>query len=43
LAKATEKIWGGVVDLHDTELRARLFAEWPVKEVWGIGSALAAR
>ena len=43
LAKATEKIWDGVVDLHDTELRARLFAEWPVKEVWGIGSALAAR
>lgn len=43
LAKATEKIWGGVVDLHDTELRARLFAEWPIKEVWGIGSALAAR
>lgn len=43
LAKATEKVWGGVVDLHDTELRARLFAEWPVKEVWGIGSALAAR
>lgn len=43
LAKATEKVWDGVVDLHDTELRARLFAEWPVKEVWGIGSALAAR
>jgi len=43
LAKATEKIWDGVVDLHDTELRARLFAEWPIKEVWGIGSALAAR
>ncbi|GHH25396.1 protein UmuC [Sphingomonas glacialis] len=43
LAKATEKIWDGVVDLHDTELRARLFAKWPVKEVWGIGSALAAR
>ncbi len=43
LAKATEKIWDGVVDLHDTELRARLFGEWPVKEVWGIGSALAAR
>ncbi|WP_354288785.1 Y-family DNA polymerase [Sphingomonas sp. UYEF23] len=43
LAKATEKVWDGVVDLHDAELRARLFAEWPVKEVWGIGSALAAR
>ena len=43
LAKATEKVWSGVVDLHDTGLRARLFAEWPVKEVWGIGSALAAR
>ena len=27
LAKATEKVWGGVVDLHDKELRARLFAE----------------
>jgi len=43
LAKATEKIWGGVVDLHDTELRRRLFEKWPVGEVWGIGKALAAR
>lgn len=43
LAKATEKIWGGVVDLHDTELRRRLFEKWPVAEVWGIGKALAAR
>ncbi|MBB3475893.1 Y-family DNA polymerase [Sphingomonas sp. BK345] len=43
LAKATEKVWGGVVDLHDTELRARLFAKWPVGEVWGIGRALEAR
>lgn len=43
LAKATEKVWGGVVDLHDTELRQRLFEKWPVGEVWGIGQALAAR
>lgn len=43
LAKATEKVWGGVVDLHDTELRWRLFERWPVGEVWGIGSALEAR
>lgn len=43
LAKATEKIWGGVVDLHDEELRRRLFARWPVGEVWGIGKALEAR
>lgn len=42
LAKATEKIWGGVVDLHDEELRRRLFAQWPVGEVWGIGKALEA-
>lgn len=43
LAKATEKVWGGVVDLHDIELRRRLFEKWPVGEVWGIGSALEAR
>jgi DNA polymerase V len=43
LAKATEKVWNGVVDLHDEELRRRLFAEWPVGEVWGIGKALAAK
>ena len=43
LAKATEKVWNGVVDLHDEELRQRLFAEWPVGEVWGIGKALAAK
>ena len=43
LAKATEKIWGGVVDLHDTELRRRLFEKWPVGEVWGVGKALEAR
>src|SRR3546814_2480686 len=43
LAKATEKVWGGVVDLHDVELRRRLFDQWPVGEVWGIGHALAAR
>lgn len=43
LAKATEKVWGGVVDLHDVELRRRLFEHWPVGEVWGIGGALEAR
>lgn len=43
LAKASEKVWGGVIDLHDIELRRRMFATWPVDEVWGIGSALAAR
>lgn len=43
LAKATENIWGGVVDLHDQALRDRLFREWPVGEVWGIGKALEAR
>lgn len=43
LAKASEKVWGGVIDLHDVELRRRMFATWPVEEVWGIGPALAAR
>ncbi|RSV13437.1 Y-family DNA polymerase [Sphingomonas sp. ABOLG] len=43
LAKASEKVWGGVVDLHDVELRARLFATWPIEEVWGIAGALTAR
>lgn len=43
LAKASEKVWGGVIDLHDVELRRRLFAAWPVEEVWGIGKAMAAR
>lgn len=43
LAKATEAIFGGVVDLHDAELRQRLFRHWPIKEVWGIGRALEAR
>jgi DNA polymerase V len=43
LAKASEKVWGGVIDLHDVELRRRLFAHWPVEEVWGIGAALSAR
>lgn len=43
LAKATEKVWGGVIDLHDTELRQRLFQQWPVGEIWGIGKALEAR
>jgi DNA polymerase V len=43
LAKASEKIWGGVIDLHDRELRTRLFREWPVHEVWGIGRQLAKR
>lgn len=41
LAKASEKVWGGVIDLHDLELRQRLFREWPVEEVWGIGRQLA--
>ena len=43
LAKASEKVWGGVIDLHDVELRRRMFERWPVEEVWGIGTALAAR
>ena len=43
LAKASEKVWGGVIDLHDVELRQRMLATWPVEEVWGIGGALAAR
>ena len=43
LAKASEKVWGGVIDLHDVELRRRMFATWPVEEVWGIGGALAGR
>lgn len=43
LAKASEKVWHGVIDLHDTELRERMMAAWPVEEVWGIGPALAAR
>ena len=43
LAKASEKVWGGVIDLHDLELRQRLFREWPVEEVWGIGRQLAKR
>src|SRR3546814_8688408 len=41
LAKATEKVWGGVVDIHDVELRRRLFDQWQVGDVWGIGHALA--
>lgn len=43
LAKASEKVWGGVIDLHDAELRDRMFRTWPVEEVWGIGRALTAR
>ncbi|WP_062011689.1 Y-family DNA polymerase [Aureimonas sp. AU4] len=43
LSKAGEKIFGGVIDLHDAELRRRLFMNWPVDEVWGIGRALAER
>lgn len=43
LAKASEKVWRGVIDLHDTELRDRMFHAFPVEETWGIGSALAAR
>lgn len=40
LAKASEKIWAGVVDLHDEDLRRRLFSVWPIGEVWGIGRAM---
>lgn len=43
LAKATEKVWSGVVDLHDIALRTRMLAQWPVQETWGVGPALAAR
>lgn len=43
LSKAGEKIFGGVIDLHDEELRRRLFMQWPVDEVWGIGRALTER
>lgn len=43
LAKASEKVWGGVIDLHDEDLRAHLFKKWPVGEVWGIGPALEQR
>ncbi|KQQ91507.1 type VI secretion protein ImpB [Aureimonas sp. Leaf324] len=43
LAKAGEKVFGGVIDLHDEELRKRLFKNWPVDEVWGIGRALTER
>ncbi len=43
LAKASEKVWRGVVDLHDEELRKRMFAQWPVEEVWGIAKAMSAR
>ncbi|WP_093068142.1 DUF4113 domain-containing protein [Sphingomonas sp. OV641] len=43
LAKASEKVWKGVVDLHDIELRRRLFAQWPVEEVWGIARAMTER
>jgi DNA polymerase V len=43
LAKASEKVWRGVIDLHDVELRDRMFHAFPVEETWGIGSALAAR
>jgi len=43
LAKASEKIWDGVVDLHDEDLRRRLLAVWPVEQVWGVAGALSAR
>ncbi|WP_456114819.1 Y-family DNA polymerase [Sphingobium herbicidovorans] len=43
LAKATEKVWGGVIDLHYVERHRRLFDQWPVGEVWAIGDALEAR
>tara|TARA_R110000782_G_scaffold203598_1_gene292136 strand:+ start:7089 stop:7292 length:204 start_codon:yes stop_codon:yes gene_type:complete len=35
LAKATEKVWGGVVDLHEVKLRRRLLEHWPVGEIGG--------
>lgn len=43
LAKTSEKVWRGVVDLHDVELRQRMFAQWPVEEVWGIARAMTQR
>ncbi|WP_082684792.1 Y-family DNA polymerase [Aureimonas ureilytica] len=43
LAKAGEKVFGGVIDLHDVDLRRHLFRNWPVSEVWGIGRALSER
>jgi len=43
LAKASEKVWNGVIDLHDTGLRERMFREVAVEETWGIGRALAER
>jgi DNA polymerase V len=43
LAKAGEKVFGGVIDLHDADLRKHLFRNWPVNEVWGIGRALTER
>jgi len=43
LAKASEKVWNGVIDLHDEGLRRRMFAKWPIEEVWGIGKAMAKR
>jgi DNA polymerase V len=43
LAKASEKVWRGVIDLNDEDLRQRMLSQWPVEEVWGIGAALAAR
>lgn len=43
LAKASERVWGGVIDLHDAELRRRMMEVWPVEEVWGVGPALTAR
>ncbi|KQN00173.1 type VI secretion protein ImpB [Sphingomonas sp. Leaf230] len=43
LAKASEKVWRGVIDLHDVELRRLMFDAFPVGETWGIGSALEAK
>lgn len=43
LAKASEKVWNGVIDLHDTGLRERMFREVAVEETWGVGRALAER
>lgn len=43
LAKASEKVWRGVIDLHDVELRRLMFDAFPVGETWGVGSALEAK
>ena len=43
IAKATEGLFGGIVDLSDPHPRDYLLANWPVGEVWGIGPALTSR